>query len=181
MASVASDASDDPSRRRFLKVATCAIGGGVGLAAAAPALRLFAAPAGETTVVTPTAPIDVGAAASFAVGAAPTKVQVIAPALADAWTTQREVVLGAAWIQRTSPQQLSVLSAVCPHLGCFIDFTGKQFLCPCHDSGFEPSGKRLSGGKAKRDMDALAWEIVDGRVRITWARFAQDTAEKIPT
>ena len=167
-------------RRTFLKVATCALGGGVGLAVAAPVLRLLGAPASQNTVVTPTAPLDVGAISQFAKGGAPVRIAIVAPVVSDAWTTARDVTLGAAWVQRTAEDKLAVLSAVCPHLGCFGDFTGKQFLCPCHNSGFEPSGKRMSGGKAKRDMDTLPWDLVDGHVRITWVRYAQDTADKTP-
>ncbi|HZT58498.1 MAG TPA: Rieske (2Fe-2S) protein [Pyrinomonadaceae bacterium] len=49
-----------------------------------------------------------------------------------------------------------VVSAVCPHEGCAVDWSGEQrkFLCPCHDSVFGPDGARLSG-PAQRGLDPL--------------------------
>ncbi len=170
--------ADEPDRRGFLKLTACALGGGLGLAVAGPALRLFVAPAGETTVATPTEPIDVGAAKSFELHK-PTKVAVLAPKLTDAWTSARDVVLGAAWVHRTSADKLDVFSAVCPHLGCGIGFDGTHFTCPCHDSAFDLVGARQHG-PAKRGLDTLAWKVVDGRLQITWAKYALDTAAKTP-
>lgn len=40
-----------------------------------------------------------------------------------------------------------VVSAVCPHEGCEVEWSAEQkkFLCPCHDSVFDRDGARLSG------------------------------------
>jgi len=162
----------DEDRRKFLKVATCAIGGGVGLAVAGPALTLLASPVGKTTVTTPTTPLDLGLAEQFRAGAEPRKVDIIAPVIKDAWTSARDVVLGAAWIRRTAPDKLVALSAVCPHLGCGIgwDTVAGNFLCPCHDSRFSPEGDKLTGPSERR-MDVLPLEIKDGRVQLTWVRY----------
>jgi menaquinol-cytochrome c reductase iron-sulfur subunit len=162
----------DDDRRKFLKVATCAIGGGVGLAVAGPALTLLASPAGKITVTTPTTPLDLGLAEQFRAGAEPRKVDIIAPVIKDAWTSARNVVLGAAWIRRTAPDKLVALSAVCPHLGCGIgwDAAAGNFLCPCHDSRFSPEGDKLTGPSERR-MDPLPLEIKDGRAQLTWIRY----------
>ena len=56
---------DGPDRRKFLKVATCAVGGGVGLVVAAPVIRLVLDPAGKQTVTTPSEPLDLGFARRF--------------------------------------------------------------------------------------------------------------------
>lgn len=161
----------DDDRRRFLKVATCAIGGGVGLAVAAPVLTLLADPAGKVTVTTPTTPLDLGPAEQFRVGAEPRRVDVVAPIVKDAWMAARDVVLGAAWIRRT-PDKLVALSAVCPHLGCAIgwDAGAGNFLCPCHDSRFGVGGDRLAG-PSERGMDELPLTVVDGRLQLTWIRY----------
>jgi Rieske Fe-S protein len=162
----------DEDRRKFLKVATCAIGGGVGLAVAGPALTLLASPAGKVTVTTPTTPLDLGPAEQFRASDPPRKVDIIAPVIKDAWTAARDVVLGAAWVRRTAPDKLLALSAVCPHLGCGIgwDPIAGNFLCPCHDSRFSPDGAKLTG-PSERGMDALPLEIKDGRVQLTWIRY----------
>jgi menaquinol-cytochrome c reductase iron-sulfur subunit len=162
----------DEDRRKFLKVATCAIGGGVGLVVAAPVLTLLVDPASKVTVTTPTTPLDLGLAEEFRVGAEPRKVDVVAPIVKDAWMAARNVVLGAAWIRRTAPDRLVALSAVCPHLGCAVgwDAGAGNFLCPCHDSRFSVAGDKLTG-PSERGLDELPLKVVDGRLQLTWIRY----------
>src|ERR1043166_1554335 len=156
----------DEDRRKFLKVATCAIGGGVGIAIAAPVLTLLADPAGKITVTSPTTPLDLGLAAQFRAGAEPRKVDIVAPIIKDAWTASQNVVLGAAWIRRTAADKIVALSAICPHLGCAIgwDSAARNFLCPCHDSRFSAAGDKLTG-PSERGMDELPLDVKDGRLQ----------------
>jgi len=171
--------ADDPDRRGFLKVATCAIGGGVGLVTVAPALRLVLGPSGEITVTTPTDPLDVGSADRLRVGPDWRKVDVVAPVVKDGWASAHNVVLGAAWVRRPADNQVQALSAVCPHLGCAVGWDGKNFICPCHDSRFTADGDAIAGtGPAKRGLDPLPIEIKDGRLRVTWVRYKLDTASR---
>jgi Rieske Fe-S protein len=162
----------DEERRKFLKVATCAIGGGVGLVVAAPVVTLLVDPANKITVTTPTAPLDLGLVEQFRVGAEPSRVEIVAPIVKDAWMATRNVVLGAAWIRRTDPGKVVALSAVCPHLGCAVgwDTAAGNFLCPCHDSRFSAAGDRLTG-PSERGMDELPLDVVDGRLQLTWVRY----------
>lgn len=171
----------DEDRRKFLKLATCAIGGGVGLVVAAPVLTVLVDPARKTTVTSPTAPLDLGLVEQFQVGAEPRKVDVVAPIVKDAWTAARNVVLGAAWVRRTATDKISALSAVCPHLGCGVgwDPSAGNFLCPCHDSRFSPEGRKLTG-PSERGMDELPLKVVDGRLQLTWMRFKPGQPVKEP-
>lgn len=175
--------SDEPDRRKFLKVATCALGGGVGLVVVAPVLRVVVDPAGEQTVTTPTEPLDVGPASIYVPGEPPRKVDVIAPVVKDAWTAARDVVLGAAWIRRTGPrpEDLDARSAVCPHLGCAVGFdvAAGNYLCPCHDSRFALSGAKLTG-PSERGLDPLPLKIVDGRIKLTWVRYRAGLTTREP-
>jgi Rieske Fe-S protein len=185
---------DDPDRRKFL--ATCAIGGGVGIAATVPILRLVIDPALKTTVTTPREPLDLGPAARFI--DEPTKIEVVAPVIKDGWAAARDVVLGAAFVRRIAatdeakragivfdtPQGLSTLdarSAVCPHLGCAVGFdrAAKNYLCPCHDSRFAIDGKKMSG-PSERGLDDLPLKIVGGRVLLTWQRYRIGKTTKEP-
>ncbi len=165
---------NDPDRRNFLRVATCAMGGGVGILVAAPVLRLVLDPAGRDTVTAPSAPLDLGAASRLRIGEAPVRVDVIAPLVKDAWAATQNVVLGAAWLRRTGPgsNDIEARSAVCPHLGCAVGWDPAQnnYLCPCHDSRFAIGGEKLSG-PSERGLDALPLTIVDGRLKLTWIRF----------
>jgi menaquinol-cytochrome c reductase iron-sulfur subunit len=173
--------ADDPDRRGFLKAATCALGGGLGIVIVAPALRVCVAPTNAQTVTTPTDPIDIGALERIKVGAPWQRVDVIAPVVKDAWTTAHDVPLGAAWVRRPADQQLQALSSVCPHLGCAVGFDGQGFLCPCHNSKWSETGALVANaGPALRDLDPLPIEIKDGRLRLTWVRYKLDTAAREP-
>ncbi len=176
--------ADAPDRRKFLKVATCALGGGAGLVIAAPVIKLVLDPAGKQTVSSPKEPLDVGDVAGFRKGQPPTRVEIIAPVLQDAWTTARDVVLGAAWIRRTGahPKEIDARSAICPHLGCAVgwDEAKSNYLCPCHDSRFAVDGAKLTG-PSERGLDSLPVEVVDGRLRLTWVQYklGRSTAEPV--
>jgi Rieske Fe-S protein len=97
----------------------------------------------------------------------------------DAWTLDRNVELGAAWLVRKGTQ-VRAWSNVCPHLGCAVDRNarGAGFTCPCHDSFFDPDGRALSG-PSPRAMDALETRLEDGFVFVEFRRFRQGTAEKV--
>jgi len=168
----------DPDRRKFLSLTTCAIGGGVGVVAIAPLVRLVVDPAGKQTVSSPREPLDLGPASRFV--AEPTKVEIVAPVIKDAWAAARDVVLGAAYIRRVG-DGFDARSAVCPHLGCAVAFDRAQnnYLCPCHDSRFALDGAKLSG-PSERGLDQLPLAIVNGRVLLTWERYKTGQSKKEP-
>ena len=60
-------------------------------------------------------------------------------------------------------------SGVCSHTGCDVsDWLGgaRTFLCPCHESEFNPArGAEVEGGPAPRRLAALPLKIVDGALR----------------
>jgi Rieske Fe-S protein len=171
----------DEDRRNFLKVTTCAIGGGIGLMIAAPVVTLLVDPATKVTVTTPTVPLDLGLVEQFQVGAEPRKVDVVAPVVKDGWMAARNVVLGAAWIQRPTADKIVALSATCPHLGCAVgwDASAGNFLCPCHESRFNVAGGRLSG-PSERGLDELPLQVVEGRLQLTWVRYKTGQAVREP-
>lgn len=175
---------DDPERRKFLTVATCAIGGGVGLVAAAPVLRLLADPLGKTTVTTPREPFDLGPPERFAIDAPPRRIDLVAPILKDGWAAARDVLIGAAYVRRTGPNpaDIDARSAICPHLGCAVSFDAaqKNYLCPCHNSRFAIAGAKLSG-PSERGLDDLPVQLArDGRLKLTWVRYKMGTTAKEP-
>jgi cytochrome b6-f complex iron-sulfur subunit len=53
----------------------------------------------------------------------------------------------AAVIVRKQDGRLAVLSAVCPHLGCIVQWEAdrQDFLCPCHAGYFTADGVVISG------------------------------------
>jgi Rieske Fe-S protein len=51
--------------------------------------------------------------------------------------------------------QVVAFSAICTHMGCTVAPEGKQLLCPCHGSVYDPfTGKNLSG-PAPRPLDKI--------------------------
>lgn len=96
----------------------------------------------------------------------------------DAFTVARGT-LGSVWLIRKG-QELSALSAECPHLGCAIDLDSKgaSFGCPCHTSRFALDGKAESG-PSPRAMDALKTRISDGWVEVVFVRYRQGVSDKV--
>lgn len=170
--------ADDSDRRKFLKLATCGLGAGVGLALGVPTLSMILDPGRRRTVTTPSEPIDLGDPGR--VGPDWERHDVVAPFVRDAWVSAQNVVLGAAWVRKRD--KLEALSAVCPHLGCAVGWQAdkKTFLCPCHDSQFSETGDLVGAGPAKRGLDPLPIEVKDGRLRLTWIRYKLDIPSREP-
>jgi Rieske Fe-S protein len=166
-------------RRSLLKLLTGALGAITAATVVAPILALIGDPLrrkGES-----------GADQSLAVAeleklpeGVPTRAQVIAPTVRDAWSKLEKVPLGAVWLVRKGPS-VCALSTTCPHAGCFVDYEpgNHRFGCPCHGSAFDLDGKTMSG-PSPRPMDALETEVRDGKVLVRFQRFRQATSTKEP-
>lgn len=61
------------------------------------------------------------------------------------------------WIVKTPQNTIYVLSTVCTHLGCTPNWLSNEqkFKCPCHGSGFRPSGLNFEG-PAPRPLERFA-------------------------
>ncbi len=62
------------------------------------------------------------------------------------------------------PEGIFAMSSLCTHLGCIVTKEEDQFVCPCHGSRYDPSGKITQGPAPKN----LAWyevkELPSGRL-----------------
>ncbi len=162
-----------------MKIATCALGGGIGAVVAVPAVKYLLDPVGRKVVTAGTEPIDVGHIRQLSMGGEPVRVRVVAPMIRDAWSSVNDVPLGSAWLRRTEEKKVVALSAVCPHLGCSVGFDGKLFRCPCHESAFDQTGKRLDG-PAERGLDSLDAEVDErGRIQLIWKNFKVGGSDKV--
>lgn len=56
-------------------------------------------------------------------------------------------------------------SAVCPHLGCLLQWNPleKQWNCPCHGSCFDKKGLNIGGGPSTIDMSPLEGAVNEGK------------------
>lgn len=102
----------------------------------------------------------------------------------DAWNKFRSVPIGAVYLRRTTDGKLEALNVVCPHAGCFVDFSAvkEKFICPCHNSAFALNGKIADASSpAARGLDTLDVEVRNQKeVWVKFLNFEAGKAEKIP-
>ena len=82
---------------------------------------------------------------------------------------------------KNSDPRITVLSPVCPHLGCAPQWTPeqKEFICPCHHSIYQLNGNRVSG-PAPRPMDSLPVRVSkDGAISIVYEQFVVGIPKKV--
>ncbi|MCC7475853.1 MAG: Rieske 2Fe-2S domain-containing protein [Pirellulales bacterium] len=123
-------------------------------------------------------------------GGAPRAFPVIADS-ADAWTRMPNQRIGMIFLQRTDKgggkekPQVVAFHAVCPHLGCFVEFNHDQqrFECPCHKSAFHADGTK-DFGPSLRGLDSLVVKIegagVEAAVSVAFQNFQAGIAERKP-
>jgi Rieske Fe-S protein len=165
------------SRRSFLgRIASLlsAIAGGV---VSAPALGALFFPVRQKTVEEEEGYLDVGSFDDLQVDQ-PSKCVVRATRW-DAWSRITGVELGSIWLTRSGDGGVTALSAVCPHLGCSVDFLPENriYSCPCHGSIFDFSGKTKTG-PSPRPMDVLDSKVDGKRVLVKYRRYEMGTPEK---
>lgn len=76
------------------------------------------------------------------------------------------------YVVKSSDNQLTVLTATCPHLGCSVKWNDSidHFKCPCHNGEFTAEGKLVSG-PPPRDMDSLESKVEDGHLKVHYQSF----------
>ena len=164
----------DPPRRSFLAALLGAGSAGVGALLAIPVVRFVLHPILATT--TEKAWSEVGKVDEIQPGAAPTK-KLIQFEQRDGW--RRTVLEKPVYVVKDAAGQITVFSAICPHLGCTLPWIEEQnqFICPCHKGTFDASGKLVSG-PPPRNMDSLPTKIEDGAVKVQYEFFRQLTPTK---
>ncbi len=73
---------------------------------------------------------------------------------------------GKFWLVNTE-EGLSAVHSSCTHLECLFNWNNQEgeFICPCHGSRFNKSGKVING-PATRDLDRFPVQVVDGEGNI---------------
>lgn len=167
------------SRRSFLSLLTSLVGAVIGIILAVPGLGYIFAPLkkrvpGETTE---DGFYDAGPWDELAEETP--QLVTIEMTHQDGWAKTQ--VRHSIWVRKTSAELAVVLSPICPHLGCPVNWNASksQYACPCHASFFDEQGAVLSG-PAPRGLDALPYEVRNGRLLIRWIDFRQGTAKQEP-
>lgn len=74
-------------------------------------------------------------------------------------------------IDRAIKKNYLVVSGVCPHQGCivsdnqFSDNVAEKFICPCHGSKFDASG-RCVAGPAESNLEIPKYEIINNKIKL---------------
>jgi Rieske Fe-S protein len=174
--------NSNTGRRSFLGYCTGLLMMAIGLMVSVPALGYFLAPlrrkgAGEEAG---SAFQDAGPVADLPVGQ--WRLLSLDVVQEDGWKKTR--VRHAIWVRRKSDgdEGITVLSSICPHLGCPINWHPDltEFMCPCHGGIFNADGKNIAG-PPPRPMDQLKEiKVVGGRLWVRWQDFKIGVAQQIP-
>jgi menaquinol-cytochrome c reductase iron-sulfur subunit len=83
------------------------------------------------------------------------------------------------WGFRRPDGEVVIYSPICPHLGCEFQWFGEddRFVCPCHNSVFDLSGRVLDG-PAPRPLDTLPTKVEQDRLFVRYREFKVGTPRK---
>ncbi|MGW7453162.1 Rieske (2Fe-2S) protein [Streptomyces sp. NPDC054787] len=133
------------ARRTVLKGAAAlagAAGAGVSLAACSTATT-----SGGNTPATPTAPVELGAAAEVPVGGAKLY-------------RERKLIVSC-----PAEGQYTAFSAQCTHAGCVLDkIVEGEGNCPCHGSRFDVATGKAVKGPATDPLPAVPVKVENGKL-----------------
>ncbi len=150
------------SRRDFITMVTAGVGAVITAAVGLPAIAYLIEPALQSGS-SKDAWVPLGKLDSFEVGK---------PALAtftrskvNGW--EKSVNSYGAFVLRKSETEVVVLSNVCTHLSCRVNWESdkKQYVCPCHDAHFNIDGKVVSG-PPPRPLDVYQTKVDNGILSI---------------
>jgi menaquinol-cytochrome c reductase iron-sulfur subunit len=173
--------SSGESRRSFLSSLTKVLTGVIGLCLAAPAIAYVTSPLWKRREANGSGSdfSDAGALADLPPGE--WRAVTVEVVRRDGWETTR--TRRTAWVRRSAEGDaaVTVLSPICPHLGCPINWSPDRaaFVCPCHKGTFDGDGGLVSG-PPPRGMDALVWELRAGRLFVRWQDFKIGVAQRSP-
>ncbi len=156
-------------RRSFVLALFGLSGAAVGALLAIPLVRFVTYPMRKSG--TETTWSNLGPVQEFASLTAPTS-KTITLERRDAWQSASSQT--AVYVLPAKNGQITVLSPICPHLGCSVRWVGtdNQFVCPCHGGTFTATGERIAG-PPPRSMDSLESKVEDGVLKVRYQYFRQ--------
>ncbi len=156
----------DPNltRRRFLTWGIYGVGAAVTVALVVPAVGYFISPivSGNTSLQVP-----VGDISQFASQTVPKQIDVNYE-----YKDEFKQVPGAitVYVQAkkegaSKAEDFRVLSPICTHLGCLVQWKeeNKNFNCPCHGSIFDANGAVIKG-PANKPLNNYSLDVKDGKL-----------------
>lgn len=107
----------------------------------------------------------------------------------DAWNLHLDVPIGSVFLVRAAdrPDEVIAYNAICPHLGCMVvSQPGDSFLCPCHNSEFNPNGSVRPMNKenqptvSPRGLDRLEARIEGDSIQVRYRDFQAGIKDQVP-
>ena len=167
------------NRRRFLGFCTNMLMAVIALLVAVPAFAYFLAPLRRWPEDGGPTFADAGPLTEIPVGQ--WRLVTVEIVTQDGWKKTR--VRHAVWVRRQAEgdKSITVLSSICPHLGCPVNWhpDQSQFVCPCHGGIFNAEGRNVAG-PPPRPMDPLDYEVRANRLWVRWQDFKIGVAERVP-
>lgn len=80
------------------------------------------------------------------------------------------------WVIRKG-DNVTIFTAVCPHLGCTVNAKNDLFVCACHDSKWDLAGNSL-GGPTPRGLDSLEHKVEGDVLKVRYQDFKQGIPQK---
>src|SRR5271170_7868145 len=163
-----------PGRRSFVVALFALSGAAVSALLAFPLVRFVTYPLRKSATATTWS--DVGPVQDFASLTAPTA-KTITLERRDAWQTTSSQT--AVYVLPPKAGQFTILSPICPHLGCSVRWvdTEDKFICPCHSGSFTATGERIAG-PPPRSMDSLESKVEGGVLKVRYQYFRQIVPNK---
>jgi len=171
------------ARRKFIRVATIGASAACGLFPLASGIPAIFDPVRKSSGNTSSVPWSkVAPLLSLPEDGSPAKFEVVQEKVVDAWTTYKDVPVGAVYLTRKEDDVVA-FNLKCPHLGCAIDYRKKSndYFCPCHNSSFGLDGAvTTENSPSPRPMDTMEAKVEEGYVWIRFQHFRPNIADKIP-
>jgi len=149
------------NRRKFMSMATVAIGGFISAAMGIPAIAYILGPALQNTTeqnwahLGATSKVELGTPTLFKV-----KIE-----RQTGWIMEDEKI--SVYVLTDNGRDYIAMSNICTHLGCRARWISarQQFFCPCHDGVFDKEGNVVSG-PPPRSLDRFAVKHEEDRLLI---------------
>ncbi|MFV0443469.1 MAG: ubiquinol-cytochrome c reductase iron-sulfur subunit [Planctomycetaceae bacterium] len=72
-----------------------------------------------------------------------------------------------AYVKRLADDDFQVLSVICTHLGCGVNWfpQARLFMCPCHGGAYYDDGS-VASGPPPDNLHKYEWRVVDGSLEV---------------
>ena len=173
----------EDSRRKFIVVSTVTVSAACGLFPLASGITTVFDPVKKSSGKQKNVPwTKVAPLRNLSEDGKPAKFEVILEQVKDAWTTYKNVPVGAVYLARDG-DEVTAFNLKCPHLGCAVDYRSKSndYFCPCHNSTFGLDGSVTDlESPSPRGLDTMDTKVEEGVVWIRFQQFRPNISEKVP-